>query len=89
MDDVWILTFEWDCALCKARIFCFSHAEQGGGEERVIDEILHVVALAFIFGFRAHLVRYVLPAAEKNKTHVITPCQLVLFKPNFFKISSI
>lgn len=72
MDDVWLLTFEWDCALCKARVFCFPHAEQGGREERVVDEILHVVALAFIFGFRAHLVGYVLPAGEKNSTHVPT-----------------
>lgn len=88
MDDVWILTFEWDCTLCKARVFCFPHAEQGGGEERVVDEILHVVALAFIFGFRAHLVGYVLPAGEKKNTHVTTISQLVLFKYNIFKIST-
>lgn len=69
---MWTLTFERDSALCKAGVFCFPHAEQGGGEEGVVDEILHVVALALILGFRAHLVRYVLPAGEKENTHVTT-----------------
>lgn len=75
-----ILTFEGDRALCKARIFGFSHAEQGGREEGVIDEILHVVALALIFGFGAHLVRDVLPAAEDHKTP-LTPLRRVSGAP--------
>lgn len=62
---MWILTFERNGALCKARVFCFAEAEQGGGEERVIDEILHIVALAFLFGFSAHLICHILPAGEK------------------------
>lgn len=61
----WILTFEGNSTLCKARVFCFPEAQQGGGEERVINEILHVVALAFLFGFSAHLIRHILPAGEK------------------------
>lgn len=67
MKDVRILTFERNGTLCKARIFRFSHAEQRGREKGVIDEILHVVALAFLFGFRAHLVRHILPAGERMK----------------------
>ncbi len=61
----WILTFERNSALCEARVFCFPEAEQGGGEERVIDEILHVVALALLFGLSSHLIRHILPAGEK------------------------
>lgn len=63
---MWLLTFERNCALCKARVLCFPQAEQGGGEERVIDEILHVVALTFLFGFSAHLISHILPAGEKK-----------------------
>lgn len=62
---MWLLTFERNRALCKARVFCFPQAEQRGGEERVIDEILHVVTLTFLFGFSAHLIRHILPAGEK------------------------
>lgn len=65
MKDVRILTFERNGTLCKARILRFSHAQQGGREKRIIDEIFHVVALAFLFGFRAHLVRHILPAGER------------------------
>lgn len=60
-----ILTFKRNSTICKAGVFCFPEAEQGGGEERVIDEILHIVALAFLFGFSAHLICHILPAAEK------------------------
>lgn len=42
-------------------VFSFPQAEQGGGEERVVDEVLHVVVLALLFGFSAHLVRHILP----------------------------
>lgn len=87
MDDVRILTFERDCALSKARVFCFPHAEQGGREEGVVDEILHVVALAFVFGFRAHLVGYVLPAGGEEQHTRPTPCQLLQFKYYVFQIS--
>lgn len=58
---MWVLTFERNSALCKARVFCFPQAQQGGGEERVIDEILHVMTLTFFFGFSAHLICHILP----------------------------
>lgn len=59
------LTFERNSALCKAGVFCFPEAEQGGGEQRVMDEILHIVALAFLLGFGAHLICHILPAGDK------------------------
>ena len=61
----WVLTFERNSTLRKARVLCFPQAEQGRGEERVIDEILHVVTLAFLFGLRAHLICHILPEEEK------------------------
>lgn len=68
MKIVWILTFERNCTLCKARVFCFPEAEQGGGEKWIIDEILHIVALAFLFGFSAHLICHILPAGGEKKS---------------------
>lgn len=55
------LTFKRNRSICKMRVFSFPQTEQGGREERVVDEILHVVVLALLFGFSAHLVRHVLP----------------------------
>lgn len=68
---MWILTFERNGTLCRARVFCFAEAEQGRGEERVVDEILHVVALTFLFGFSAHLISHILPAGDKKCTKKI------------------
>lgn len=78
---MWILTSEGNCALRKARVFCFPEAEQGGGEQRVIDEILHVVALTFLFGFRAHLICHILPVGQKWHRHKkYRPCVQTLWE---------
>lgn len=61
-----VLTFKRNSALCNTRVFCFPQAEQGGGEEWVIDEILHVVVLTLLFGFSAHLIRNILPDEDKQ-----------------------
>jgi len=61
-----VLTFKRNSSLCKARVFCFPQAEQRGGEKRVIDEILHIVALAFLLCFSAHLVRHILPEEDEK-----------------------
>lgn len=57
------------------RVFSFAQTKQGGGKKRVIDEVLHVVVLAFLFGFSAHLVRHILPVTAKQIkalwTHII------------------
>lgn len=62
---MWILTFKRNSSLCKAGVFCFSEAEQSGGKERIVDEILHVVALTLLFGLSTHLICHILPAEEQ------------------------
>lgn len=59
-----LLTFERNGAVCEVRVFCFPQTEQGGGEERVVDEVLHVVVLTLLFVFSAHLIGHILPAED-------------------------
>jgi len=42
-------------------IFHLSEIEQSGGEQRIVDEVLHVVAFTLLFGLGAHLVSHILP----------------------------
>lgn len=61
-----ILTSERDRSFGKVRVFCFPQAEQSWGEKWIIDKVLHIVTLAFFFGFSAHLICNILPAVEEN-----------------------
>lgn len=56
------LTFEGDGGVGGASLLHLPQAEERGGEERVVDEVLHVVALTLFLGLGAHLIRHVLPA---------------------------
>ncbi len=42
-------------------IFHLSETEQRGGEQRIVDEVPHVVPFTLLFGLGAHLVSYILP----------------------------
>ena len=58
------LTFEGDGGVGGASLLHLPQAQQCGGEERVVDEVLHVVALTLLLGLGAHLIRHVLPVSE-------------------------
>lgn len=56
-----VLTAEWDGRVCGASSLHLPQAQQGGREQRVVDEVLHIVSLTFLLGPRTHLVCHVLP----------------------------
>lgn len=60
------LTFEGDGRVSGAGLLHLTQAKQCGGEERVVDEVLHVVALTLLLGLGSHLIRHILPAGMSS-----------------------
>ena len=63
---VCILTFEGNGCVCSTSLLYLSEVEQGGGEQGIVDEVLHVVGFTLLLVFGAHLIRHILPVQSQT-----------------------
>ena len=52
---------KWNGCVSSFCLLCLLQVQQGRWEERVIEEMVHIVLLTLLLGLGAHLIGYILP----------------------------